>query len=68
MKPSGNESLHRPDHYVTEIFSAGLPPTEALKVRVITSQRYASVPFLGRLPHETWSKQKLTLHRLRNGM
>ena len=39
--------------YVTEMFSAALPPTEALKVRLITSHRYASVPFLGRLPHET---------------
>ena len=33
--------------YVTEIFSAALAPTEAPKVRVMTSQRYASVPFLG---------------------
>ena len=32
---------------MTEIFSAALPPTEASKFRVITSQRYASVPFLG---------------------
>ena len=33
--------------HVTEIFSAALAPTEAPKVRVMTSQRYASVPFLG---------------------
>ena len=33
--------------YVTEIFSAALPPTEAPKVRVMTSQRYARASFLG---------------------
>ena len=33
--------------YVTKIFSAALPPTEASKVRVMTSQKYTSVPFLG---------------------
>ena len=27
--------------FVTEIFSAASPPTEAPKVRVMTSQRYA---------------------------
>ena len=33
--------------YVTKFFSAALPPTEVPKVRVMTSQRYARVPFLG---------------------
>ena len=33
--------------YVTEIFSTALPPTEAPKVRLMTSQKYARVPFLG---------------------
>ena len=33
--------------YVTEIFSAALLPTEALKIRARTSQRYASIPSLG---------------------
>ena len=32
--------------YVTKIFPAAILPTEAPKVWVITSQRYASVPFL----------------------
>ena len=32
--------------YVTEILSAALPLTEAPKVWVVTSQKYASVPFL----------------------
>ena len=33
--------------YVTETFSAALLQPEAPKVRVITRQRYASIPFLG---------------------
>ena len=33
--------------YVTEIYLAALPPAEAAKVRVMTSQKYASVPFVG---------------------
>ena len=49
MKPSGNESLHRPDHEAIcdRNFSATLPPIEAHKVRIMTSQRYAGIPFLG---------------------
>ena len=43
MKLSANESLHCADNemvgYVTETFSAALPPAEAPEVRVMTSQR-----------------------------
>ena len=48
MKPSGNESLHYPDHEMIcdRNFSIALPPTEAPKVRVMTSPRkYASVDY-----------------------
>ena len=49
MKPSGNETLHRPDQEMIcdKIFSAALPRTEFPQVREMTSQRYASVPFFG---------------------
>ena len=42
MKLSGNESLYIvliTKWYVTEIFSAGLPPAEAPKVGIMVSQR-----------------------------
>ena len=40
MKPSGNESLYGPDFEMVcdGSFLAALPPTEAPKVRVMTSQ------------------------------
>ena len=49
MKPSGNESLHRPGHKMVcgRNFSAALFLTEAPKIRVMTSQSHASMSFLG---------------------
>ena len=49
MKSNENETLidHITKWYVKEFFWAALPSTEAPKVRVMASQRYASVPFLG---------------------
>ena len=37
--------------YMTKIFLAALPPTKAPEVRVMTSQKYIRVPFLG----TTWN-------------
>ena len=49
MKPRGNESLYRLDHEMVcdKTFLAAFLPTDALKIQVMTSQRYASFTFLG---------------------